>query len=70
MLVNEKGRLAMMRLVMRALREESGQDLIEYALLASFISLVATTLIMNVGTRVNQWYDGYAQQINTIPTGS
>ena len=30
-----------------------GQDLIEYALLASFISLVAVVAIVNVGTGVN-----------------
>ena len=37
----------------RLVREEAGQDLIEYALLAAFISLVATSAIAGVGTGVN-----------------
>ena len=36
--------------------EESGQDLIEYALLAGFISLIAVGAITAVGTGVNQVY--------------
>ena len=59
-----------MRLLARALREESGQDLIEYAMLAAFISLVATTFILNIGVRINEWYSGYSATIATIPTGS
>ena len=35
---------------------ESGQDLIEYALLAGFISLIAVGAITTVGTGVNQVY--------------
>lgn len=59
-----------MGLLVRACREESGQDLIEYAMLAAFISLIATTFILNIGTRINEWYSGYSDTINTIPTGS
>lgn len=60
----------MMRLLARFAREESGQDLIEYAMLAAFISLVATLFVTNVGIRVNQWYAGYSSTIATIPSGS
>jgi len=49
----------MRRLVTRGLREESGQDLIEYALLAGFISIVAVTAITNIGS-----------QVKTIPAGT
>jgi Flp pilus assembly pilin Flp len=59
----------MNRLVGRVLREECGQDLIEYALLTAFISLVATAAITNIGIRVNEWYEGYAADIATIPGG-
>ena len=34
-------------------QDESGQDLIEYALLAGFISLVAVAAITTVGTGIN-----------------
>ncbi len=40
----------------RFVSDESGQDLIEYALLAGFISLVAVTAITNVGTGVDSVY--------------
>lgn len=39
------------------MREDHGQDLIEYALLAGFISLVAVVAITNVGTGVNAVYN-------------
>jgi Flp pilus assembly pilin Flp len=57
----------MKRLVSRALREESGQDLIEYAMLAAFISLIATASITSIGTMINAWYEDYAGQIDKIP---
>ena len=60
----------MRRLIVRGLREECGQDLIEYALLTGFISLVAITAITNIGTQVNSWYAGYDATIKTIPSGS
>ena len=37
-------------------RNDEGQDLIEYAHLAGFISLVAVVAITNVGTGVNAVY--------------
>jgi Flp pilus assembly pilin Flp len=60
----------MTQLLLRAVREDSGQDLIEYAMLAAFISLVATAFVRSVGIRVNDWYSGYNSTIATIPTGS
>lgn len=54
---------------LRALvRDDSGQDLIEYALLAGFISLVAVTAITNVGTGVNTVYGNINSQVAAIPT--
>ncbi len=48
-------------------RDESGQDLIEYALLAGFISLVAVTMITNLGEGVNTVYGNINTQVNAIP---
>ncbi len=45
-----------MRTLWRFVREDAGQDLIEYALLAGFISLVAVLAIQSVGTGVNTVY--------------
>jgi Flp pilus assembly pilin Flp len=57
----------MRRLVVRALRDEDGQDLVEYAMLAAFISLVAVASITGIGAQVNSWYEGYANTVATIP---
>jgi len=56
-------------LVDRWLRDEDGQDLIEYALLTAFISLIAIAAITNIGTVVDSWYQGYDTTIKTIPSG-
>ena len=60
----------MKRLLAQLVRQEHGQDLIEYALLAAFISLIATAAITAIGTRVNEWYEGYAATVQSIPGGS
>jgi pilus assembly protein Flp/PilA len=57
----------MRRLVLRGVREEDGQDLVEYAMLAAFISLVAIVSITGIGSQVNSWYQGYANTVATIP---
>ncbi len=60
----------MKNLFSKFVREESGQDLIEYALLAGFISLVAVLAITNVGTGVNNVYNGIDTQVKAIPGAS
>lgn len=60
----------MNRLIARALYEESGQDLIEYALLAAFISLVAVTAISSVGEGVNRVWGQVDSQMQSVPTGA
>ena len=54
----------------RFVREDQGQDLIEYALLAGFISLVAVVAITNVGTGVNNVYNNIDGQVQSIPAGT
>jgi pilus assembly protein Flp/PilA len=54
----------------RFVRDDNGQDLIEYALLAGFISLVAVVAITNVGTGVNAVYTNIDSQVKTIPAGT
>jgi pilus assembly protein Flp/PilA len=57
----------MKRLLKRFVQEDQGQDLIEYALLAGFISLVAVTAITNVGKGVNGVYGNINAQVTAIP---
>jgi Flp pilus assembly pilin Flp len=60
----------MPHLLRRLLLEDHGQDLIEYALLAGFISLVAVVAITNVGKGVNGVYTNINSQVASIPGGS
>lgn len=59
----------MTQLIRRLVRGEEGQDLIEYALLAGFISLVAVAAITSVGTGVNTVYNNVDAQVQAIPGG-
>ena len=52
----------MKNLILRFVREEEGQDIIEYALLAAFISIVAATVINNIGTDVLGIYSAVKTQ--------
>jgi pilus assembly protein Flp/PilA len=57
----------MKAMLRRLVREEEGQDLIEYALLAGFISLVAVLAITQVGVGVNNVYTNINTQVQAIP---
>jgi Flp pilus assembly pilin Flp len=52
-------------LVARLMRDEEGQDLIEYALLATFVSLVAIVAARLLGTAVNNWYATVATNVGS-----
>jgi pilus assembly protein Flp/PilA len=58
----------MHQMMARLFREEDGQDLIEYALLAGFISLVAIAAVTLVGEGVNNVFGGVKAKVDTIPT--
>jgi Flp pilus assembly pilin Flp len=51
-------------LVARLVGDEEGQDLIEYALLASFVCLVAIAGAKFVGTALNNWYSVVATNVS------
>jgi pilus assembly protein Flp/PilA len=55
----------MKNLLVRFIREEEGQDIIEYALLAAFISVVAIAAINAVGGQVTAIYG----EVNTDLAG-
>jgi Flp pilus assembly pilin Flp len=50
----------------RFVREEQGQDLIEYALLATFISLVASAGATLAGIALDDWYTAVADSIDAM----
>jgi pilus assembly protein Flp/PilA len=45
-------------LLQAMMRDESGQDLIEYALLAALISVLAVVAITAVGSKLDSSYQG------------
>lgn len=64
----------MRNLVGRLLRENRGQDLIEYAFLTAFISLSVAAGLSQVGVSLDSWYAAMADLITTAksncsPTG-
>ena len=61
---------SMKNLVARLVKDEQGQDLIEYALLATFVSLVAIVGATALGTALNNWYGQVANNVNTAAAGA
>jgi pilus assembly protein Flp/PilA len=57
-------------LISRFVREEEGQDIIEYALLAAFVSIIAATVIKTIGTDVNSIYAKVKVQTNLANGGA
>ena len=49
------------------LRNDEGQDLIEYALLAGLIALVAVVAIGDAGAKVNEIWVDIVAALNTVP---
>jgi Flp pilus assembly pilin Flp len=48
----------------RFIRDDSGQDLIEYLLLGSFIAIVALVGATALGTNLNNWYNEMASWVS------
>ena len=45
------------------MRNEEGQDLLEYALLIALIAIVAVTAVTSAGTKVKEVFEGIATSI-------
>ncbi len=58
-----------MSLLKRFFREEEGQDAIEYALLAGFVSLAIVATVTTIGTDLNKVYTNVDKQVQAIPAG-
>ena len=56
----------MNRLLLRFVTEDDGQDLVEYALLITFIALACIVGMQNLGTAINNKYN----DISTSLAGS
>ena len=49
------------------MHRDEGQDLIEYALIAGLIALVAVIAIGDAGTKVNEIWVDIVAALNTVP---
>lgn len=54
---------SLMKLLARLVRDEDGQDLIEYALLATFVSLLAILGAQALGGALNNWYQAVSGEV-------
>ena len=54
------------KLFVRLLKEDEGQDLIEYAMLAAFVSLVAIVGATALGFSLNTWYTNVSGVVDTM----
>jgi pilus assembly protein Flp/PilA len=54
----------MLQLISRLRRDDEGQDLIEYALLAAFIALAALLAMQFVGGGINTLFTNVSDQLN------
>jgi Flp pilus assembly pilin Flp len=54
----------MKNLIARFVREDAGQDLIEYALLGSFVSLAAYLGATALGGALNGWYSAVGGEVS------
>jgi Flp pilus assembly pilin Flp len=59
----------MLQLLRRLAREESGQDIIEYALLAAGISVLVIPLANQIGPAIQAVYHNINRQVGSIPSG-
>jgi len=51
-------------LLRRLFHDDQGQDLIEYALLATFVSLIAIAGATLLGTALNNWYNTVSTNVD------
>ena len=54
----------------RFVRDDNGQDLIEYALLAALIALAAVVAMQATGTSINGVFNSIAGRLNSSVSGS
>jgi len=53
----------MKTLMIKLVRDEEGQDLVEYAMLVALIALAAGVGVRAFGTRLNTWFNSLSTSI-------
>ena len=61
----------MKTMIMNFVKDEQGQDLIEYTLLMAFIALASAAIFVNAGNSVNAiWKSASSQLVNAASSAS
>ena len=60
-----KNRFLQLYITIQALRDENGQDLIEYALVVALIALAATAGMQSVATSINAAFTSIGTKVST-----
>ena len=61
----------MKTMIMNFVKDEQGQDLIEYTLLMAFIALASAAIFVNAGNSVNAiWNSASSQLVNAASSAS
>ncbi|MCU1247994.1 MAG: Flp family type IVb pilin [Edaphobacter sp.] len=63
-----KDKLSKLSIKLQLLKDESGQDLIEYALMVALISLAATIGMKNLATSINLAFTHIGTKLSTYTT--
>jgi pilus assembly protein Flp/PilA len=58
----------MKQLIVRFVRNDEGQDLIEYVLIWTLVSIAVVLGATALGTNLNTWYNNLATWVNTQAT--
>jgi pilus assembly protein Flp/PilA len=63
-----KGVVHMKALVLRLVRNDEGQDLIEYVLIGTLVSIAVVVGATALGTNLNTWYQNMANWVSNNST--
>lgn len=59
-----------MNFILQFIREEDGQDVVEYGLLIATIAIVVLIGVGIFGSNINAWFQNLAGRITTTGTGT
>ena len=60
----------MKNMILRFVKDEEGQDLIEYTLLMAFIALASAAIFINAGSSVSKIWSGASTQLASAAAGA
>jgi Flp pilus assembly pilin Flp len=59
----------MQKVIAHLVWDDQGQDLIEYVLIGSFVSIAVLTAATALGTQLSNWYQQVANWVSTAAAG-